>query len=121
VVKAIIDTNILVDFLQGFIPARQELARYQSPAISVITWMEVMAGTTPATDSGTRSFLAGFDVLGIDAATAEQAVQLRRTHRIKLPDAIIWATAQVNQCLLVTRNSRDMDPNDPSVRVPYTV
>jgi len=120
-VKAVIDTNILVDFLQGLVPAQQELARYQRPAISVITWMEVMAGTTPATDPGTQSFLAGFDLLGIDAATVEQAVQLRRSHRIKLPDAIIWATAQVNHCLLVTRNSRDMDPNDPGVRVPYTV
>lgn len=120
-VKAVIDTNILVDFLQGAVPAQQELARYQQPAISVITWMEVMAGATPATETGTRSFLAGFEILGIDASTAEQAVQLRRVHRIKLPDAIIWATARANQSLLVTRNSRDMDPNDPGVRIPYTI
>jgi predicted nucleic acid-binding protein len=119
VVKAVIDTNVLIDFLQGLVLAQQELARYQSPAISVISWMEVMVGTTASTEQGTRSFLAGFEVLGIDPAIAEQVVQLRRTHRIKIPDAIIWATAKVHQCLLVTRNTRDMDPTDPGIRVPY--
>jgi hypothetical protein len=34
---------------------------------------------------------------------------------------VIWATAQVHQCLLVTRNTRDFDANDPGVRVPYVI
>ena len=51
----------------------------------------------------------------------KRAVQLRKTKRIKLPDAIIWATAQVHQCLLVTRNTRDFDVNEPGVRVPYAL
>jgi predicted nucleic acid-binding protein len=120
-VKAVLDTNILIDYLNGRPAAQQEIASYTHPAISFITWMEVMAGTTPKTEQATRAFLSGFDLLGIDAATAEQAVSLRRTHRIKLPDAIVWATAQVHQSLLVTRNSRDFDRSDPGVRVPYTI
>ena len=119
--KAVLDTNILIDYLNGRPAARQELARYTHPAISVITWMEVMAGTTPQTEPGTRTFLSGFDQLSIDALIAERAVELRRTHRIKLPDAIVWATAQVHQSLLVTRNSRDFDSTDPGVRIPYVV
>jgi predicted nucleic acid-binding protein len=121
VVRAIIDTNILIDFLEGLPLAATEIALYTNPAISVISWIEVMVGTTPNTDGPVRAFLGGFDLLQIDGRVAERAVQLRRTRRIKLPDAIIWATAQMNQCLLVTRNTRDMDPNDPGVRVPYTV
>ena len=120
-VKAVLDTNILIDYLNGRPAARQELARYTHPAISVVTWMEVMAGATPQTEPGTRAFLSGFDLLGIDPSTAEQAVQLRRAHRIKLPDAIVWATARVHQALLVTRNSRDIDPSDPGVRIPYVI
>lgn len=119
--KALIDTNILVDYLQGVPQARLELERYRRPAISVITWMEVMVGATAETAAATRSFLDGFELLGIDVATADQAVQLRRSRRIKLPDAIIWATALCSSCLLVTRNTRDMDAGDPGVRVPYTV
>jgi predicted nucleic acid-binding protein len=121
VVRAVIDTNVLVDFLQGNLQAKAELALYRNPAISVISWMEVMAGATPQTENAARAFLQSFDLLAIDARTAEHAVLLRKTKRIKLPDAIIWATALANQCLLVTRNSRDMDPNDPSIRVPYVL
>lgn len=120
-VRAVFDTNILVDFLRGQPQAETELDLYESPAISVISWMEVMAGTTPQTESKTRTFLQSFDLLEIDAKTAERAVHLRKTTRIRLPDAIIWATAQVHQCLLVTRNTRDFNPSDPGVRVPYTL
>lgn len=119
--RAVIDTNILVDFLRGMQAARVELSHYDAPAISPITWMEVMAGTTAATETAARAFLASFDLLPIDAAVAERAVEIRKSMRIKLPDAIIWATAQVHQCLLVTRNSRGFDPNDPGVRAPYVV
>jgi len=120
-VKAVIDTNILVDFLRGLPQARAELALYQSPTISVMSWMEVMAGTTPQNESVARAFLQTFDLLQIEAKIAERAVLIRKTRRIKLPDAVIWATAEVHQCLLVTRNTRDFDPNEPGVRVPYTL
>lgn len=119
--RAVFDTNILVDFLRGVPQAKAELALYQSPAISVISWIEVMAGTTPQTESAARAFLQSFDLLEIGAETAECAVILRKTKRIKLPDAVIWASAHVHQCLLVTRNTRDFDPSEPGVRVPYVL
>jgi predicted nucleic acid-binding protein len=49
------------------------------------------------------------------------AVQLRRTHRIRLPDAIIWATAQTKEVILVTRNTKDFDPDWEGVHLPYTI
>jgi hypothetical protein len=36
-----------------------------------------------------------------------------------LPDAVIWATAQTQAVLLVTRNTKDFAADDPSVRLPY--
>lgn len=119
--KAVIDTNILVDYLLGVPFAATELALYANPAISIITWIEVLAGTTPLTEKGARVFLQSFELLEIDAKVAEQTAILRKTKRIKLPDAVIWATAQVHQCLLVSRNTRDFDPKDPGVRVPYII
>ncbi len=52
---------------------------------------------------------------------AERAAALRKAHRIKLPDAIVWASAQVHAMLLVTRDTRDFPPDDPGVRIPYAV
>ena len=43
-VKALFDTNILVDYLNAVPQARTELQRYTEKAISIITWMEVMVG-----------------------------------------------------------------------------
>ena len=119
--KAVIDTNILVDYLRGIPKAATELALYKRPAISMISWIEVLTGTTVQTEKAARAFLQTFDLLEIETTIAEQAVVLRKTKRIKLPDAIIWATAQVHQCLLVTRNTRDFDSDDPGVRVPYAI
>lgn len=118
-VKALFDTNILVDYLNAVPEARTELKHYTEKAVSIVTWMEVVVGATPDVETATRSFLGGFDVIAVDQQVAERAVALRRSHRIKLPDAVIWATAQVRAMLLVTRNTRDFPDGDPGVRVPY--
>ena len=118
-VKALFDTNILIDFLNGVAEARREMDLYQDKAISIITWMEVMVGATPQVYSATRSFLEGFEVVGLDGPIADQAVALRQQYRIKPPDAIIWASAQETGSLLVTRNSKDFPSANPSVRIPY--
>lgn len=118
-VRALFDTNVLIDHLNGAEPARAELARYRERAISIITWMEVMVGASNELEAVTRRFLNGFDVVAVDQQIAERAVGLRRSHRIKLPDAVIWATAQTRGMLLVTRNTKDFPPGDPGVRAPY--
>ena len=118
-VKPLFDTNILIDFLNGVEPAMVELANYDDLAISVISWMEVMVGASETAKGGTRAFLSGFQLVGLDEPVAEAAVALRQSHRIKLPDAIVWASAQVHGRLLVTRNERDFPTADPGVRMPY--
>lgn len=118
-VKALFDTNILIDYLNAVPEARDELLRYDQRAISIITWMEVLIGAPPEHAAATRGFLNGFDVIALDGSIAESAVALRQQHRIKLPDAIIWASAEVNAMLLVTRNTMDFPADDPGIRVPY--
>jgi len=118
-VKALFDTNILVDYLNAVPKARIELRRYKEKAVSIITWMEVMVGASRDVEDATRSFLSTFDIIALDGEIAERAVNLRRDHHVKLPDAIIWATAQTRAMLLVTRNVRDFAADDPGIRMPY--
>lgn len=117
--KALLDTNILIDFLNGLEAARDELRRYREPLISTISWMEVMVGVVSEEEPPIRQFLSGFQQVAINQAVAERAVSIRRAHRIRLPDAIIWSSAQCQDALLVTRNANDFPPEDPSVRIPY--
>ena len=121
-VRALFDTNILIDHLNAVSEARAEVARYREKAISVITWIEVLVGAKPGTEAATRRFLdRRFTIIGLDEQIAERAVELRKQHRIKLPDAVIWASAQVHAMLLVTRNTKDFPPGDPGIRMPYEI
>ncbi|WP_300216315.1 type II toxin-antitoxin system VapC family toxin [Bradyrhizobium sp.] len=99
--------------------ARTELQRYTEKAVSIISWMEVMVGATSDVEAATRSSLSSFDIIALDGEIAERAVKLRRKHHIKLPDAIIWATAQEHAMLLVTRNSKDFSADDPGLQMPH--
>ena len=120
-VRPLFDTNVLIDYLGGIAAARDEIGRYREPAISIVSWMEVLIGAGPDVEAATRRFLSRFDVIEIDRAIAERAVLVRRERRIRLPDALIQASAEVHAMLLVTRNTRDFDATSPSVRVPYTL
>ncbi len=115
------DTNILIDFLHGLPLARQELGRYDDKAISVTTWMDVMVGATPPAAAGSRAFPDGFLLVGLNAALAERAAMLRRLHRLKVPDAIVSASAQVQAMLVVARDIKGFPGYDPSVPNPYRV
>ena len=120
-VDAVFDTNILIDYMHGIVSARDEIALYTRPAISIMTWMEMMTGTTPATEAGTREFLSNFVQRPLSQKVAEIAVRLRRDLRLKLPDAVILATAEADGCLLITRDVKDFPAGHPRVRTPYTL
>lgn len=120
-VKALFDTNILIDYLGGISAAKKELGRYEYRAISTITWMEVLVGASAEEEESIRGWLGTFDVIAVDSAIANCAVEIRKSRRVRLPDAIIWATAQVHSMLLVSRNTKDFPADEPGVRVPYKV
>lgn len=120
-VKALFDTNILIDYLNGIEQAEQEFARHDDLSISVITWMEVMVGSTPDNDDTLRAWLAQFTIFPLDERISDIAVALRKKYRMRLPDAIIWATAQADRRILVTRNSKDFPEQEPGIRIPYRI
>jgi predicted nucleic acid-binding protein len=117
--KVLFDTNILIDHLSGIDRAGAELRRYQDRAISIITWMEVMAGSSSEDESRIRAFLTSFRCLSITPDVAERAFAVRKERKLKLPDAIILATAEAADRLLITRNTRDFPGDDPGIRIPY--
>ena len=119
-VKALIDTNVLIDHTMGVPEASAELDRHNRIAISRIVWIEFLVGAkTPEIETRRRSLLNEFELLEVDHAVAAEAVRIRRSTRLRLADSIILATARVHGLLLVTRNHRDFSADDPDIRIPY--
>ena len=120
--RALFDTNVLVDYLNGIAKAKSEIQRFPERAISVISWAETMVGARGGEEEQIiRHFLETFEVCDVDLETAQEAVALRRDLRLRLPDALIWATARLRHAILVTRNTKDFPRDDPGVRVPYAL
>ena len=120
--RAIIDSDVLIDYLQGVAAAKAKLARYRQPHYSVISLMEVLCGAqTDDERRAAESLLATMRRVELTETIARRAVEVRRQHGLKLPDAIVLACAEEEGCLLVTRNTRDFPAAHPHIRFPYTV
>lgn len=114
------DTNVFIDAVNGFEAARQALVAQPAAAMSRITWIEVLAGgKTDDERSRLRHFLGAWQVLELDQAVAEEVVVVRRETRLKLPDAILLATARTHKRKLHTRNTKDFPARWPEVVIPY--
>ena len=118
--KAVFDTNILIDYLIGNLLAKKEIEQYHSPQISIITKMEILVGVTD-NEEIIKEFLNGFNIIPLNDEIAEIAVNIRKENKIKIPDAIIWATAKYTDSLLITRNTKDFQGLGADIKIPYNV
>lgn len=118
--KAVLDSDVLIDFLQGDTRAAEEIERYDDLRYSVISWMEIMCGAdTESEIAAAKGLLESMRIVELSSRVAHLAVEARRMHKLKLPDAVIWATADSEGCILVTRNTKDFDKEHPMIRIPY--
>lgn len=104
VADLLIDTDVFIDHLRGAVELRPGRHRLH---YSVVTRAELFAGNT-ATDLATQ-LLAPFRELPVDREVAERAGRVAREHDLRLPDALIAATALEHDLQLSTRNVKDFD------------
>ena len=115
------DTNIVIDWLFDRAPAIEELSRYRNHRMSRVVWTEVLAGEPLHQRPRLEQLMAAFDVVEIDLRIAAAAAEIRHLSRMKLLDAFILATAQVNGAVLITRNTKDFPAQMPGIRIPYSL
>lgn len=115
------DTNILIDWSRGYKPALECLQNYKNRFISRITWAEFLIGFD---DDDQRSefkkaLKQEFEIIDTNEDIASYAVDIRRTHKIKLTDALIYGAAKNISGVLVTRDQKDFDVCAPDIHIPY--
>lgn len=102
VADILVDTDIFIDHLRGAVQIKAGRHRLN---YSVITRAELFAGSS-ATDAIT-TLLSPFRERPVDRSVAERAGRIRRETAIRMPDALIAATALEHKLAVATRNRRD--------------
>lgn len=107
--KYLIDTNTVIDAQMKKLPEKglEFLAGIinNNFTVSFITYIEFL-GYKDATQA-TEDFIYLADVIEINKSIIDTCIALRKSHTIKLPDAIIAATALALDYTLITNNEKD--------------
>jgi predicted nucleic acid-binding protein len=113
-IKYLWDTNTAIYYLQQEFPPNAEkfiddLIIDEQPVISAITEIELLCWKT-ATEKDLQllhNFINDALVIELEQAIKLKTADIRKAHRIKIPDAIIASTALIYDLTLVTRNTDD--------------
>ncbi|CAD5280534.1 MULTISPECIES: type II toxin-antitoxin system VapC family toxin [unclassified Imperialibacter] len=108
------DTNVVIYYLQQqFSPSAEKfidaiLANSQ-PSISSITEIELLCWSAPTEKDleVVKNFIEDAWVFELESAVKMKTAEIRKAHKVKLPDAIIAATAVEFDLTLLTRNIND--------------
>lgn len=109
----LIDTNIIIYFLEKKIPEmhQEKVAAIfrNSFNISTITKIEVLGWhkIPNAEKQKLNRFIGNAQVFYVDERVEEMSILLKQTQKMTSPDAIIAATATMNNLILLTRNVKD--------------
>lgn len=112
----LLDTNIVLGFLNGNVKIKDFFEKKLAHAnlhASQITRMELLGypGITTHEEKSLKTFLTYLKILPISDAVCDQAILLRQTTKLKLPDALIAATAITCNLILVTCDSDLLNKN----------
>ena len=105
----LLDTNVVIDFSDKKLPdiSHRQLSDIidASAQISVITKIELLGFS--AVPPPILTFLERASIISLTDEVVDQTIKLRARYKIKLPDAVIAATAMVFDLALITHNTSD--------------
>ncbi len=118
--RALFDSNIIIYLSKKEIP-NEFVDRFEIIRISIITYMEILGYPfkNACEEDFIKELLGLFETVFINQAIADKAINIRKEHSIKLPDAIIAATAPCENLKLVTRNTDDFKKLGVSLIDPF--
>jgi len=115
-VRYIWDTNAVVHYLQKRYPlAGQEfinkVALNHQPIISIITEIELLCWKSASQNDVAiiNNFISNSIIYELDQSIKLKTIEIRTKFKLKLPDAVIAASALVNNHVLITNNLNDFN------------
>lgn len=117
--KLLIDSNIAI-YLSKRILSLNDIAKPGDILFtSLVSYMEVLGYKfiDKAEESFVKTLFNSLQLLPVSQAVAERVIGYRQIRKIKLPDAIILASAHEFGCTLITRNVDDFTDLDQEVTI----
>ncbi|GAB4046941.1 type II toxin-antitoxin system VapC family toxin [Spirosoma litoris] len=117
--KLLLDSNIAIYLSKRVLTISQFAQPGDMLYVSLVTYMEVVGYkfTNVNEESFTNTLFSNLQHLPVTQAVADRVITYRKLRKIKLPDAIILATAREYNCQLVTRNVDDFIGLDNEVMI----
>ena len=110
--RYLLDTNILIYYFNGLIEDSKinEILKL-SFNISIISKIEFLSWKNLKDDEilniKAKKFISYANIYSLDETIANEAIIFRQNYSLKTPDAIIAATAKVNNFILLTNDIKD--------------
>ena len=105
----LLDTNVLIYLAQGKLKLSDFTSSDETLSISVITYMEALGYNfeSPEEEELMNELCQYLRLIHLSPEIITEVIEIRKSSKIKLPDAIIAATARNSNLTLVTRNTKD--------------
>jgi hypothetical protein len=109
--KYLIDTNVIIEYSGNLLPENVyssiDSIINKDFNISVINRIEVLGHNTAGKEI--EDFIDLANMFELTNDIVNKTIEIRKSYKTKLPDAIIAATVLVNDLTLITRNTKDFD------------
>ncbi|MCF8232317.1 MAG: PIN domain-containing protein [Bacteroidales bacterium] len=115
----LLDTNILIYLSKKELGLEDISSSKSTLYISVITYMEALGFDFQKESEKNiiEKLCSGFKVIHLDHDIVQRVIIIRKKHKIKLPDTIILASAELQSLELVTANSKDFNNVDAKILI----
>ena len=107
--KLLLDSNIIIYIAQKQLVPDSFVLPDDRLFISDISFMETLGYhfADLIEKQETENLISVLNRIPLEEAIVQKVIAIRQSRRMKLPDAIIAATALLNECMIVTRNVSD--------------
>jgi len=117
--NALLDSNVFIYISQKQLDFEKLLEHHDSFYTSVISKMEVLGYNFDNHEEKeiVENLFKEIEIAYLNEDIVNKVIEIRKKKKIKLPDAIVYATASINELDLITRNVNDFINIDKSVNV----
>jgi predicted nucleic acid-binding protein len=117
--KGLLDSNVIIDASKGIVSSQDIVNKYDYLYTSIISYIETQGYNFEDNEEKeiVTQILNSVEIVNINKEIADIAIDYRKQKKIKLPDALILATAKHLNADLLTSDISDFQNIDKLVKL----